>query len=184
MAKKRPGPRSRRKLSVATRVESQTATFAAVVRLIEEARARAYQAVNKELVGLYWRVGQYISRKIAAAEWGDSVVDHLARHLARTMPGLRGFTRRNLFRMRQFYETYASDKKVSPLVTQLPWTHNLLVLGQCKRSEEREFYLRQSIRECWGKRELERQLKIGLFERSVLRPPKVSPPVTQSHPGP
>ena len=167
---------------VSTRAASETEAFAAVVRLIEDARARAYQSVNKELVGLYWRIGQYISRKIAAAEWGDSVVDLLARHLARTMPGLRGFTRRNLFRMRQFYETYASDKKVSPLVTQLPWTHNLLVLGQCKRPAEREFYLRQSIRERWAKRELERQLKIGLFERSVLRPPKVSPPVTQSHP--
>jgi predicted nuclease of restriction endonuclease-like (RecB) superfamily len=183
MAKKKPAPRSRRNVLVSTRAASKTETFAAVVKLIEEARARAYQSVNKELVGLYWRVGQHISRKIATAQWGDSVVDQLARHLARTMPGLRGFTRRNLFRMRQFYETYVSDKKVSPLVTQLPWTHNLLVLGQCKRPEEREFYLRQSIRERWAKRELERQLNIGLFERSVLRPPKVSPPVTQSHPG-
>jgi predicted nuclease of restriction endonuclease-like (RecB) superfamily len=183
MVTKRTKANSQRSLTATARTGLETRAFAAVVKLIEEARDRAYQSVNKELVGLYWRVGQYISRKIAAAEWGDSVVDKLASHLARTMPGLRGFTRRNLFRMRQFYEIYASDKKVSPLVTQLPWTHNLLVLSQCKRPEEREFYLRQSIREGWAKRELERQLKIGLFERSVLRPPKVSPPVTQSHPG-
>jgi len=167
---------------VTGRVTAPADAFAAVVELIEAARSRAYQSVNQELVGLYWRVGEYISRKITAAEWGDGVVDQLAMHLARRLPGLRGFTRRNLFRMRQFYEAYASDQKVSPLVTQLPWTHNLLVLSQCKLAEEREFYLRQSIREKWTKRDLERQLKIGLFARSVLRPPKVSPPVTQSHP--
>ncbi|MEA2069036.1 MAG: PDDEXK nuclease domain-containing protein [Verrucomicrobiota bacterium] len=65
-----------------------------------------------------------LSRKIASAEWGEGVVEQLAHHLAETQPGMRGFTRRNLFRMRQFYETYADDKKVTPLVTQLPWTHN------------------------------------------------------------
>ncbi len=171
-----------RDVAVKPRTPAHSESFTAIVKLIESARTRAYQSVNKELVSLYWRVGQYISRKIAAAEWGDSVVEQLARHLARTMPGLRGFTRRNLFRMRQFYEIYAQDKKVSPLVTQLSWSHNLLIVGQCKRPEEREFYVRQSIREKWGKRELERQLKIGLFERTVLRPPKVSPPVTQMYP--
>ena len=107
------------------------ASFAEIVSLIEQARTRAYQAVNTELVGLYWQVGEYISRKLEAAEWGEGVVDRLALHLARILPGLRGLTRRNLFRMRQFYETYADNTKVSPLVTQLPWTHNLIILGQC-----------------------------------------------------
>ncbi len=86
------------------------AAFAEVVGLIREARTRAYQAVNTELVGLYWQVGKYIGEKLETAEWGEGVVDQLARHLAQTLPGLRGFTRRNLFRMRQFYETYAGDK--------------------------------------------------------------------------
>lgn len=91
------------------------------------------------------------------------MVAQLAEHLARTQPGLRGFTRRNLFRMRQFYETYRDDEKVSALLRQLPWTHNLIVLSQSKR-------------------ELERQFKTALFERTVLNPPKVSPLVTQIHP--
>ena len=104
-------------------------SFAEVVGLIEQARQRAYQAVNSELVGLYWRIGEYISAKLAAAVWGEGVVDSLAQHLARTMPGQRGFTRRNLFRMRQFYEAYSSaDKRVTALLTQLPWTHNLIIL--------------------------------------------------------
>ena len=95
-------------------------TFDEIVDLIRTARQRAYQAVNTELVSLYWQIGKYISGKLAAAEWGEGVVDHLAQHLERTLPGLRGFTRRNLFRMRQVFDTYASDEKVSPLVTQLP----------------------------------------------------------------
>lgn len=156
--------------------------FAEIVGLIEQARRRAYQAVNSELVGLYWKVGESISRKLKTAEWGDGVVEQLARYLARSMPGLRGFTRRNLFRMRQFHETYAGEKKVTPLVTQLPWTHHLIILGQCKRMEEREFYMRMAIREGWGKRELERQLRVALFERAVLHPTKISRRVGQIHP--
>lgn len=156
--------------------------FTEVVNLIQTARQRAYLAVNAEMVGLYWQVGEYISRKLASAEWGDGVVDELARYLARTQPGLKGFTRRNLFRMRQFYETYSGAEKVSALLTQLPWTHNLIILGQSKRLEEREFYLKMAIQERWSSRELERQFKTALFERAVLTPPKVSPVVRQLHP--
>ena len=98
--------------------------FAEVVKLIATARQCAYQAVNTTLIELYWQVGAYISAKLEAAEWGDGVVDQLARHLAVSQPGLQGFTRRNLFRMRQFYDTYRDDVKVSALLTQLSWTHN------------------------------------------------------------
>ena len=156
-------------------------SFAEIVGLIEQARQRAYQAVDSELVGLYWRIGQYISAKLAAAVWGEGLVDHLAQHLARTMPGQRGFTRRNLFRMRQFYETYSADKKVTALLTQLPWTHNLIILTQSKRPEEREFYLRMAVQEKWKSRELERQYRLGTFERAVLSPTKVSAALTQMH---
>nr|WP_200932123.1 PDDEXK nuclease domain-containing protein [Pseudorhodoferax sp. Leaf265] len=172
-------PASKNPVAVATPpVES---AFAEVVRLIEQARQRAYQAVNTELVGLYWQIGEYISGKLAAAEWGEGVVDKLAAHLARTLPGQRGFTRRNLFRMRQFFETYRGDEVVSALLTQLPWTHNLLILSQAKRAEERTFYLRMAIQQRWGSRELERQLRLGAFDHAVLAPPKVSAALTQIH---
>ena len=156
--------------------------FSEITQLITSARQRAVQAVNTTLIELYWQVGQTISHKIAQAEWGDGVVAQLAEHLARTQPGLRGFTRPNLFRMRQFYETYQADVIVSPLVRQLPWTHNIIILNQSKRPEEREFYLRLAIRERWSKRELERQFKTALFERTVLNPVKVTPLVTQIPP--
>lgn len=156
--------------------------FDEIVALIEAARRRAYQAVNHSLIELYWQVGAYISGKLAAAEWGDGVVDQLARHLAHTQPSLKGFTRSNLFRMRQFYEIYQGDEIVSPLVRQLPWTHNLIILSQSKRPEEREFYLKMATKERWSKRELERQFNNALFERVVLNPVKVSPVVAQMHP--
>ena len=155
--------------------------FREIISLIEAARRRAFQAVNIELIDLYWRVGEYISRKLDTAAGGEGVVHALARYIARRQKHIKGFTRRNLFRMRQFYEVYHHDRKVSPLVRQLPWTHNLLILSRCKRPEERQFYLRVCIREQWGKRELERQLNGALFERTVLSPPKVSPLVTQMH---
>ena len=81
------------------------------------------------LIKLYWQIGAYISAKLSTAQWGDAVVNQLANHLALTQPNLKGFTRRNLFRMRQFYEAYAQNTKVSALLTQLPWTHNLIILS-------------------------------------------------------
>ena len=156
--------------------------FDEVLELIDAARRRAYQAVNNELVGLYWKLGEYISKKIASAEWGDSVVEELASAIAEQYPGMRGYTRRNLFRMRQFYEAYRGHKKVSPLVTQLPWTHHLIILSQTKQPEEREFYMLAATRGRWTKRELERQIRTGAAHRSASGLKKVSPAVTQIHP--
>jgi len=140
------------------------------------------QAVNTRLIELYWQVGAYISRKLEQAEWGDAVVSQLAEHLARTQPGLRGFTRSNLFRMRQFYEIYRAEEKVAPLARQLSWSHNLIIFSQSKYPEEREFYLRMAVQEKWSKRELERQFKAALFERNVTQPAKASAVLRQSHP--
>ncbi|MBK5002095.1 DUF1016 domain-containing protein [Pseudomonas sp. S31] len=156
--------------------------FEEVLGLIQGARQRAMQAVNTQLIELYWQVGAYISRKLEQAEWGDSVVGQLAAHLAITQPGLRGFTRPNLFRMRQFYEAYRHDEKVSALLRQLPWTHNLIILSQSKLPEEREFYLRLAIQEKWSSRELERQFKTALFERSVTDPAKASATLKNNYP--
>ncbi|MGE8149238.1 PDDEXK nuclease domain-containing protein [Pseudomonas frederiksbergensis] len=156
--------------------------FNEVLALIQSAKQQAIQAVNTQLIELYWQVGAYISRKLERAEWGDSVVSQLAEHLAQTQPGLRGFTRSNLFRMCQFYETYQAEEKVAPLVRQLSWSHNLIIFSQSKRPEEREFYVRMAIQERWSKRELERQFKAALFERSVTQPVKVSAALRQTHP--
>lgn len=156
--------------------------FAEIIALIEAARRRVFQAVNTELVEHYWQLGEYISRKLASAEWGDGVVEELAADLARRFPGVRGYTRPNLFRMRQFYEAYRANRKVSPLVRQLPWTHHLVILSQAKPVETREFYIIAAARERWSKRELERQIRTGAVLRADAAATKVSPAVRQSHP--
>lgn len=150
--------------------------FADILGLIDAARRRAYEAVNVELVALYWRVGAYIDRKLVTAEWGDGVVDELAATIASRYPGLRGFTRRNLFRMRQFHAAYpgGTDENVPPVVTQLPWTHHLVVLGQARHDDERAFYVRQAIKERWSKRELERQIATGAYLRADARTKRAS----------
>jgi len=176
-------PRSKRPGTTSAPVAPpEEQSFAEVVEMIQAAREQAVAAVNTALIDLYWRIGEYISRKLETAAWGEGVVEALARYIQRHHPNLRGFTRPNLFRMRQFFEVYKGDEKVSPLVRQLPWTHHLIILGQSKRPEEREFYLRLAIRERWSKRELERQLRVAAFERAVLSPAKVSPVVAQMHP--
>jgi len=176
-------PRSQRaKATSALSASPEEQTFTEVVEMIQAARGKALAAVNTALVDLYWQIGEYISRKLETAAWGEGVVDELARYIQQHHPGLRGFTRRNLFRMRQFFEAYKGNEIVSALLTLLPWTHHLIILGQSKRPEEREFYLRLAIRERWSKRELERQLRAAAFERAVLSPAKVSPVVAQMHP--
>ena len=163
-------------------VPAEEAGFSEVVQLINASRQKVFQAVNTALIDLYWQVGQYISRRLASAEWGEGTLDRLAQFIAQRDPGARGFSRSNLFRMRQFYETYQGDQIVAPLVRQLPWSHNLIILGQSKRPEEREFYVRMAVQERWTKRELERQFNAALFERVALSPAKVSPLVRQMYP--
>jgi len=154
----------------------------AVLRLIEAARGRAVAAVNAELVDLYWNIGEHISRKIAEEGWGRGTVEALADAIKRQHPAMRGYSAQNLWRMRQFYETYRDRPKLSTLLRELPWSHNLAIMSRSKRDEEREFYLRTAIRERWSFRELQRQLSGALFERTVLSPPKLSPVVAELHP--
>lgn len=153
--------------------------FEEVLRLIDAARVRAVAAVNTALIDLYWAVGEHISRRIAGDGWGKGTVEELAGYIRKRLPNARGFSASNLWRMTQFYETYRDLPILAPLVRELPWTHNLLILTRSKHDEEREFYLRLCLRERWGKRELERQLAGALFERVVLSPAKLAPVVRE-----
>ena len=121
--------------------------FAEVVKMIHEARYHAIKSVNAELVKLYWNIGEYISNKIRVAEWGDAIVYKLADYIQSSHPEFKGFTRRGLYRMRQFYETYCQNEKVSPLVTQISWSNHLMILSKAKTSDEKEFYIRLSLKE-------------------------------------
>jgi len=159
-----------------------TTAFDEVVHLIQEARRRALQTVNAELIDLYWRVGEAISRRIAKDGWGQGTVAELSAHIQRREPGVRGFSPQNLWRMRQFFEAYRDQPKLSTLLRELPWSSNLHILSKTKRPEEREFYLRLATRNRWSVREVARQIDGALFERAALGRPKLSSALRELHP--
>lgn len=156
--------------------------FEEVAQLITAARNQAVKAVNRSMIDLYWNIGQYIDVRIESADWGQSVVEDLAAWLQLTHPGLKGFSGSNLWRMRQFFTTYRDYPNLAPLVREISWTHNLAIFSRCKTPEEREFYARLSKEERYSKRELERQISSGLFERTMLGNVKLAPVVRESHP--
>jgi len=160
-------------------LESQ---FAEVAELVRIGRRRAFASVNAAVIETYWQVGRYISGKVEKASWGQGVVQQLAEYLQKTILDPRGFSARNLWRMKQFHDIYGSYEKLSALLTQLSWTNHLLILSKSRSKEERLFYLSLSAKERYSSRELERQLNSGLFERSVLSKPKLSTLLTVLHP--
>jgi predicted nuclease of restriction endonuclease-like (RecB) superfamily len=98
--------------------------FSEITNLISSAKSRAYQAVNKELLTLYWHVGEYVSKQVALNTWGKSVVQELAAYIQKSEPNSKGFSAQNIWRMKQFYETYSENEKLSLLVRELTWTNN------------------------------------------------------------
>ena len=156
--------------------------FAAIVQLINQSRSNAIKAVNTELIDLYWNIGQYISLKVENAEWGQSVVSELAEYLQLKEPGLRGFSDKNLWRMKQFYEAYKAHPKLSSLMREISWTHNLAILGRTKSIEEKEFYLNLCKKEKFSVKELERQISSGVFERTLMGNAKLSSAMREIYP--
>ena len=148
--------------------------FSHISALIKEAKQRAFQAVNHELVSLYWQVGEYVSQQVASKVWGKSVVKELSEYILRSEPNVIGFSSQNIWRMRQFYETYKDAPKLYTLCREISWSHQRLVMA-CKVHEEREFYLRMSVKEKWSYRELERQINSSYFERVMIGNTKLSP---------
>jgi len=151
-----------------------------IITMIEQARQNTLQSINAELIRLYWSVGEYLSEESANSTWGGSFVDVTARYIKDNCPGIRGFNRRSLYRMRQFYETYKDNEFVSPLVTQISWTNHLLIMSGAKSIQEKEFYIALCIKEKYSKRELERQISSGYYHRYMLAP-KMPEPANDSH---
>lgn len=149
--------------------------FTDIIHLIKQSRENAIRVVNTELINLYWNVGEYISKKIEQSEWGDSVVTELAKFIQINEPEIKGFSNKNSWRMKQFYESYKDFPKLSPLVREISWTNNLLVFSRCKSIEEKEFYLKLVTQENYSKRELDRQISASLFERTMIGNSKLSP---------
>ena len=149
--------------------------FINVINLIQKSRENALRKVNEELILLYWNVGKYISEQMQIQKWGSSYIDEMAAFINENSNGIKGFNRRGLYRMKQFYETYKDNKFVSPVVTQISWTNHLLILSNTKTDEGKEFYIRLCIKENYSKRDLQRQLDSSYYERYMLSTEKLEP---------
>ncbi len=135
---------------------------------IRKGQYQALRAANQELLALYWDIGESIHRKQEALGWGKAVVETLARDLQAEFPGRNGFSARNLWNMRDFYITYAACPKLQPLVAEISWAKNLVIMSRCKDLLEREFYLRATARFGWTKAVLQHQIDNKSYEKYLL----------------
>lgn len=135
---------------------------------IRSAQYAALKAVNKELIALYWDIGRLIVERQQGGSWGRSIVQQLAEDLQAEFPGVSGFSVRNIWNMRNFYVSYSQNEKLQPLVAEISWSHNLVILEKCKDDLEREFYLRMTRKFGWTKSVLMNQIENQTYEKTLL----------------
>jgi predicted nuclease of restriction endonuclease-like (RecB) superfamily len=145
-----------------------TALLVEVKERIRSAQYAALKAVNKELIALYWDIGRMIVARQKDEKWGKSVVEKLAKDLREEFPGLSGYSARNLWYMRNFYATYSQSEKLQPLVAEIGWTHNLVIMERCKDDLEREFYIRMTRKFGWTKNVLIHHIENQTYEKTLL----------------
>ncbi len=142
--------------------------YCEIISIIDRSRENAFHVVNYEMISMYWNIGAYVSKKVKREGWGKSIVSDFAKFIQSERPDIKGFSASNIWRMRQFYETYEDNEILAPLVREISWTHNLLIMSRAKTDEAREFYLRLCGQNTYTKRELERQIDSMLFERMMI----------------
>jgi predicted nuclease of restriction endonuclease-like (RecB) superfamily len=135
---------------------------------IRTAQYEAMKVVNKELLGLYWYIGQQIVEKKAALGWGKSVVEQLAKDIQAEFIGISGFSARNLWLMKQFYEMYSQNVILQPLVAEIGWSHHLQIMSKCKNDKAREFYTLMTKKFGWTKDVLINQIENKSYEKYLL----------------
>jgi len=130
--------------------------FNKIIEFIENRKNNAYKKINEELILLYLDVGKYLYELQQDSNYGDKITTKAANFMKNNYPNIKGFTKRNIERMIQFYKIYKDDEIATPLVTQISWTNNLLIISGSKSKEERYFYLKLTVRNNYSKRELKR----------------------------
>jgi len=147
---------------------SNTSVFEEIADIIDRSRERAFRSVNRELIDMYWGIGRHISEKTRTDKWGKSIVKEFSEFIQAHYDGIKGFSPQNIWRMKQFYETYAGNEKLSALLREISWTNNLAIMTRAKTDEAREFYLLLCSKNQYSSRELERQIDSALFERTMI----------------
>jgi predicted nuclease of restriction endonuclease-like (RecB) superfamily len=139
-----------------------------VLAKIRQARYEMLKTVSKQTVLLYWEIGKSVSEKVSSEKWGKSVVEQLSKDLQTEFPGIRGFSARNIWRMKTFYEVYNTNEKLTPLVAEIGWVQNCLIIEKCKDDIQKEFYLRKTKQMGWSKADLIDKIKKNHFENQAL----------------
>lgn len=142
--------------------------LAEIKQRIRSAQYDALKAVNREHISLCWDIGEMIIARQKGETWGRSVVLRLAEDLRKEFPNVSGFSAQNLWRMRQFHKEYSSNEKLSPLVREIAWSHNLVIMMQCKDPQEREFYIRMTKKFGWSKNVLIHQVENQSYQKYLL----------------
>jgi predicted nuclease of restriction endonuclease-like (RecB) superfamily len=135
---------------------------------IRSAQYEALKAVNKELISLYWDIGQIIVERQEGNTWGKSVVEQLAKDLQAEFPEVRGFSARNIWNMRNLYLNYCKSQKLQQLAAEIGWMHNIVIIEKCKDDLEREFYLRMTRKFGWSRNVLIHQIENQSYEKTLL----------------
>lgn len=164
-----------------SKITTYETDFQTIVNQIQQTKRNVYQFANQLLIELYWNIGQVISQQVASTKWGKSIVSELAKFIVQQDPEIKGFSDKNLWRMKQFYETYQDDEKLATLWREIPWSQNRLIMT-LKNEVEREFYLKLTHKEKYSVRELERQIDSSLFERTIIGNQKLSTVLKELHP--
>ncbi len=139
-----------------------------VKKQIQKSRIRAYRTVNKELIQLYWNIGKEIAVRQEQDGWGKSVVEKLSRDLRGEFKGASGYSARNLWDMRRFYDEYKDIPNMRQLVAEIPWGHNLLVLNKLKNNSAREYYIKMTAEMGWSRNVLLHQIETQAHKRHRL----------------
>lgn len=135
---------------------------------IRNSQYEAMKTVNKALIKLYWEIGKEIYNKQHLHGWGKSVVESLSYELKLEFPKVKGFSTRNLWNMRNLYVTYKDDQFLQPLVAEISWTKNIIIMEKCKDSLEREFYIKMVKKYGWTKDLLINNIEIKSYEKYLL----------------
>lgn len=142
--------------------------FTDIRERIRQGQYEALRKVNQELIALYWDIGRMIVEQQKDETWGKDVVQQLATDLPRSFPGIHGFGTRNLWYMRNFYQSYSHNTKLQPLVAEVGWTHNLVIMEKCKDDLEKEFYLRMTKKFGLTKNVLVHHIENQTYEKTLL----------------
>jgi predicted nuclease of restriction endonuclease-like (RecB) superfamily len=137
---------------------------------IREAQIKAAFSVNKELLKLYWTIGQTINKQQKINGWGSKSIEKLAQDIQDEFPGLEGFSRSNIFRIQAFFMAYdlvaQAARQLDDLpIFNIPWFHNVIIIQKIKTSEERLWYAQKAIENGWSRSMLETWIESDLFNR-------------------